>query len=275
FGPAGFAEEALYPCYGLAESTLFVAGMWAGAGVGGSWISRAALENGGVKPAEPGAADAIEVPSCGHVAPGHRVVIADPDTGQPADRDTVGEVWVAGPSVASGYWRRPQESGEVFGTRLRGGDEPFLRTGDLGFLRAGQIYLTGRRKDLMVVHGRNIYPTDVEDVAQAVADCLRPGCGASFLTGDDSTDMVIVQETTEDDETQLRKLAVAIRQAVLERLNVAVADVVLIRPRTMAKTSSGKLRRRACRDDYLAGSLDTVFRLRAATPSLASARDLT
>jgi acyl-CoA synthetase (AMP-forming)/AMP-acid ligase II len=270
FGPSGFSPRALYPCYGLAEASLFVSGVRRDGGAAGAWVDRQGLEDGQARSAEPGAPEAVEVASCGQPAAGQRVIVVDGDTARPADPGTVGEVWVAGPSIASGYWRRPQESGEVFRATLATGEGPFLRTGDLGFVRDGELYLTGRLKELMIVHGRNIYPTDVEDVAQAVADCLRPGCGASFLADGDSSDLVIVQETSEADVGELRRLALEVRRAVHDRLNVPVADVVFIRPRTVAKTSSGKLRRRACRGDYLAGRLDAAFRLREA-PAAGSA----
>lgn len=263
FASAGFAPESLYPCYGLAEASLFVSGARRGTGGGSVWLDRRGLEDGLARPSAQGAADAVEVASCGRVADGHRVVIADPTTARPAEGAQVGEVWVAGPSVAAGYWRRPEESADVFAAALSDGSGPFLRTGDLGFMRDDELYLTGRIRELLVVNGRNIYPTDVEDAAQAVGPRLRPGCGACFLNGEDSSDLVIVQETTEEDQEQLRLLALGVRTAVLRQLNVAVADVVLVRPRTVPKTSSGKLRRLACRQDYLDGALDAVFRLRA------------
>lgn len=267
FGPAGFDPSALYPCYGLAEASLFVSGAQRGTGLRSTWAERCGLDEGRIASAEPGAPDAVEVASCGRPAAGHRVVVVDQETGQPTEQDVVGEVWFAGPSVASGYRRRREESDEVFSAALPDRDGPFLRTGDLGFLRDGELYLTGRLKDLMVVHGRNIYPTDLEDVTQAVEPRLRPGCGVSFLVGDDSTDLVIVQETGENDPSELRALALAVRRAVLEQLNLVVADLVFIRPRTVPKTSSGKLRRRSCRRDYLSGRLDAVFQLRAGEPA--------
>jgi acyl-CoA synthetase (AMP-forming)/AMP-acid ligase II len=267
FASAGFDADAWYPCYGLAEASLFVSGPRPRVGLASTWADRRALEQGQVSRAAPGADDAVEIASCGQPATGHQVVVVDAESARPAADGAVGEIWVAGPSVASGYWRRPQESGAVFGAALADGAGPFLRTGDLGFLRGGELYLTGRSKDMLVVHGRNIYPADVEDVAQAVSPSMRPGCGASFLLDGDSTTLVVVQETGEEDADELRKLALAVRRAVLERLEAVVDDVVLVRPRTLAKTSSGKLRRRACRDDYLAGRLASVFRLRASEPA--------
>ncbi|TCO61900.1 fatty acyl-AMP ligase [Actinocrispum wychmicini] len=262
FSSVGFDANAMFPCYGLAEASLFVSGAQYGNGVGTAWISRSALENDRAEPAEPDASGAVEIASCGRVADGHRVVIVEPTTGRPLGPDRVGEVWFAGPSVTSGYWRRRDESDDVFGAVLANGGEPFLRTGDLGFLRDGDLYLTGRRKDLMVVRGRNIYPADVEEAAQAVDSRLRPGCGASFLADGDSSNLVLVQETSEQDDAELAELASAVRRAVFERLEVGVDDVVFIRPRSVAKTSSGKLRRHACRADYRAGALDVVFPLR-------------
>jgi acyl-CoA synthetase (AMP-forming)/AMP-acid ligase II len=270
FGRQGFDPNALCPCYGLAEASVFASGSKPGSGVGVAWLNRRALEQGLVQPAKPGTADAVEVASCGRPPEGHRVVLADPETRSPANSGTVGEIWFEGPSVAAGYWGRIAESEEVFHAKLADREGTFLRTGDLGFLRDGELYITGRIKDLMIMFGRNIYPTDVEDAAQSVARTMRRGCGASFLVGGDSTDLVIVQETSEEDTTELSRLALAVRRAVLERLDIAVADIVFIRPRTIAKTSSGKLRRRACRDDYLAGRLDVAFQVQGSWNGLAS-----
>jgi phthiocerol/phenolphthiocerol synthesis type-I polyketide synthase C len=257
FAERGFDASAFYPCYGLAEASLFVAGSPRGTGVRSVLASRDLLADNKVVLVGADAPDSVEVASCGRVAAGHGVVIVDPDTATPVEsEDTVGEVWFTGDSVASGYWARPDVSAEVFGGRLADGTGPFLRTGDLGFVRDGELFLTGRLKDLLVVAGRNIYPTDVEETAQALDRRLRPGCGAAFQIEGDSTDLVLVQETAEQDQEQLRALAVAVKRAVLARLNVSVADVVLIRARTIPKTSSGKLRRHACRQDYLTGRLD-------------------
>jgi acyl-CoA synthetase (AMP-forming)/AMP-acid ligase II len=264
FAPTGFDRDTLYPCYGLAEASLFVSGPRPGTGVASTWVSRRALEHGQVQSAGPGEPHAVEIASCGQVAAGHQVVIVDPETARAVGDDVVGEVLFAGPSVASGYWRRPQESDAVFRAALADGTGQFLRTGDLGFLHEGELYLTGRRKDMLVVHGRNIYPADVEDVTQGIAQSMRPGCGACFLVDGDSTNLVVVQETGVQDADELRRLALAVRMAVGERLDVTVGDVIFVRPRTLAKTSSGKLRRHACRDDYLAGRLHEVFQLRAA-----------
>lgn len=266
FRAAGFDPGAFYPCYGLAEASLYVSGVARGSGVRGVWVSRDLLADNKVAPAPPDAPDAVEIASCGRPAARHGVLVVDPDTGKPvASDDTVGEVWFSGPSVASGYWGRLAEAGDVFRAVPAGGDQRFLRTGDLGFVRDGELYLTGRIKDVLVIGGRNVYPTDVEEIAQTVDRRLRPGCGAAFLVDGDSSDLVLVQETAERDDAELRALGIAVRHAVTERLGVAVTDVVLIAPRTIPKTSSGKLRRHACRLEYLAGALDRV----PASPSVA------
>jgi acyl-CoA synthetase (AMP-forming)/AMP-acid ligase II len=257
FAAQGFRSEAWYGCYGLAEATLLVTGGRVGHGITSLWLDRGALAEGKVSIRPGPGDDAVEVVSCGRPPSGHAVVIADPVAGVALAEDEVGEVWACGPSLASGYRGRRDLTAEVFAVRLPDGDGPFLRTGDLGFRHDGDLYLTGRRKDLIIVAGRNVYPTDVEETVQSVDRRLRPGCGVAVqLTGDDSEPVVMVQETGEEDSGELAGLAADIRRAVAERHDVGLDRVVLVPPRTVPKTSSGKLRRSACRQDYLDGVLD-------------------
>lgn len=266
---ASFAEQkfdpaALYGCYGLAEATLLVTGARPGGGVGSVRLDRRALDEGKVALLAGTAPEGVEVASCGRPADRHEVLIVDPTTATPVSSGQIGEVWVRGPSVAGGYWRRPEESAEVFEARLADGSGPFLRTGDLGFRHDGELYLTGRAKDLLIVGGRNIYPTDVEEAVQAADRRLRSGCGAAFeVSDDDGERVVVVQETTEEDAAALRELAGAARAAVAQRLDIVPDGIVLIPPSTIPKTSSGKLRRSACRADYLAGRLPVRYESRS------------
>jgi amino acid adenylation domain-containing protein len=245
FAPCGFRREAFYPCYGLAEATLFVTG-----GVPGR---RPRVEE------DPAGRRLV---SCGRPWMGQRVVIADPETGTEQPPGVEGEVWVCGPSVARGYWRRDEETARDFNAFLPGsGEGPFLRTGDLGFLHEGELFVTGRLKDLIILRGRNHYPQDVELTAERSHPDLRPGNGAAFSveTGGEER-LVVVHEVERRRREGLEEVAEAVRRAVAEEHEAQVHEVVLIRAGSLPKTSSGKVQRRLCRDLYLRGELAVVAR---------------
>jgi acyl-CoA synthetase (AMP-forming)/AMP-acid ligase II len=257
FAPAGFDAAAFYPCYGLAEATLIVAG--AKTRAGGPTVravDRADLERGRlVASAAPGATELV---SSG--APVEEVAIVDPATARVLEAGAVGEIWVRGPNVATGYFggREPE-------TFAGAGD--YLRTGDLGALVDGELYVTGRMKDLIIVRGRNLYPQDLEACAETAHPALRPGCAAAFaLDGAAEERLAIVVEV--DPRRAGPDVAVAaadaVRRALAEQHDVAVDRVVVAAAGAVPKTSSGKIQRRACRQALLDGTLETV--LDAATP---------
>ncbi len=265
FASCGFDRSALYPCYGLAESTLFVTGGRPGAGPVVETVSPTELRRNRVAPpaGEPGQ----EVVSCGHPWLGQEVAIVDPDTLKPAAPGRVGEIWVAGPSVARGYWNRPAETARDFGARLAGEPErgPFLRTGDLGFAAGEDLFVTGRLKDLLILRGRNHYPQDVELSAERSHPALRPGAGAAFtvLVGAEER-LVVVQEIERRREAEAEAAADALRRAVALEHDLNPYDVLVVRAGTVPKTTSGKVQRRACRDLYETGALAPMARRRAA-----------
>jgi len=233
FGKAGFRMESLYPCYGLAEATLFV--------------------SSGV-PFEP---RRQQVVSCGHAWESERVLIVDPKTHQCCSDGTEGEIWIAGPHVASGYWRRPDETREIFEAHLSDtGEGPFLRTGDLGYLVDGELYLTGRLKELIILRGKNHYPHDIEATVAASHPLLRRDCGAAFsveVTGRE--ELVIFQEVNRQTPPEkISEIKGAIRQALAEDRAIKPYSVVLFKPNTIPKTSSGKIMRAACRASFLSNS---------------------
>src|SRR6185295_19068978 len=181
FEPCGFKREAFYPCYGLAEATLFVSGGARLAGAGSRELERAALERSLAVPAAAAGAGACELVSCGHAWLEQQIRIVDAESAAPCRPGQVGEIWVAGPSVAQGYWNRPEESDRAFRARLAGtGDGHYPRTGDLGFVADGELYVTGRLKDLLIIRGRNHYPQDIERTVERSHPALRPGEGAAF-----------------------------------------------------------------------------------------------
>ncbi len=206
--------------------------------------------------------------SCGTTGAEHRVAIVDPDTNLPVAEDELGEVWFQGPSVARGYFEAPEASAETFGgaTASANGDDDasWLRTGDLGFLHDGGLYIAGRRKDLIIVRGRNHYPQDIEQTVEDACASVRPGCVAAFsLDVNGEEELVVVAEIRDGDGTeQPGALTAQIRRAVNAAHEVSPYDVALIAARTIPKTSSGKIQRRACRAEYLGGGL-SPFRHRS------------
>ncbi len=261
FAPCGFRATAFRPCYGLAEATLLVSG----------WRQEGEAR---IRALDAEALEQHQVTDAGDTARRHELVsggaamqtvlAVDPESGEPCSPGRVGEIWVAGPSVAQGYWERPEETAATFGARLAGGAGPFLRTGDLGFVSGGEVFLTGRLKDLIILRGRNHYPQDLERTAERSHAGLRAGGGAAFAVdlpeeaGEER--LVIVHEVERHaraglDAGKAGEIAAAVRRGVAEEHEVSVAEVVLIGPETLPRTSSGKVRRSACRDLYLQGGL--------------------
>jgi acyl-CoA synthetase (AMP-forming)/AMP-acid ligase II len=268
FAASGFDPRAHYPAYGLAESTLLVTGGRAGSGARTRWVCQEALAQDRVIEREAGAAGAVAVVGCGQAAAGHRVVIAVRNDGggtesfRPAADDQVGEIWQSGPSVADGYWQNPTATAESFGARLEGGGDDdrgiaFLRTGDLGFLRDGELYVTGRLKDLIIIGGANYYPQDIERAAEGGArTVLRAGCAAAFcIPHEDQERLVVVAEVRKGQEAAAGAALRAVRQAIIDDIGLVPFRVVLIRPGELAKTSSGKTQRSLMRARFLEGQL--------------------
>ena len=279
FGGCGFQASAFFPCYGLAEATLFVSG---GAGEGKvrgaprvAAFDRILLEAGEARPLPASDPASRTLVSCGSAWLGQELAIVDPATMTRCGAGKVGEVWVRGPSVAQGYWHRPVETAETFDGRLSRDAEgpaaaekdqaPFLRTGDLGFLDGGELFVAGRLKDLIIIRGRNLYPQDIELTVERSHPSLRPGCGAAFsieLGQEERLVVVHEHERTADDSpldpASVEAIAEAVRRAVAEQHEAQVHQVVLVRSGTIPKTSSGKIQRRACRAALLGGRLTVL-----------------
>jgi acyl carrier protein len=199
-----------------------------------------------------------------------QIVIVNPDSLLPCAPGEVGEIWLRGGSVAQGYWNRPDETEATFHARIAGtGDGPFLRTGDLGCQQAGELFVTGRLKDLLIIRGRNHYPQDIEGAVERCDAALRPGCGAAFTIGTAGAEaaeerLVIVQEVDNRSRHRAAELIEKIRAAIAEEHELAPFGVALIKPGGIPKTSSGKIQRRACREAYLNGELDIVAQWQSA-----------
>ncbi|MYW69885.1 AMP-binding protein [Streptomyces sp. SID8379] len=267
FGPAGFRADAFLACYGLAEATLIVSGTELGKPVPRLQIDRAALA--GNTAAAPGEGSEVSLVSCGSGAADQEIAIVDTATGQRCPEGTVGEIWVAGPSVARGYWRRPAETERVFGAHFAGESTRYLRTGDLGFQLEGRLVVTGRLKDVLIVRGQNHYPHDIEFTAEHAHPALRVGCCAAFQAPDDHAEgqLVLVTEVRAASETvDPAEITARLREAVALVHGLRVHTVLLVKAGTVPKTSSGKIQRSLCRARYLAGELNeaTVQRVPAA-----------
>lgn len=258
FAPFGFNANSFYPCYGMAETTLIVTGPTAGSGMRRLSVDRQALADGQVQLGVDGAPSDVYV-SNGQ-AIGQRVVIVDSEGGGRLAENQVGEVWVAGNSVAAGYLNNPQATAERFACQPAGESADFYRTGDLGFLRDAELYITGRLKDVIILRGRNYYPQDIEQVAYGAAEGLREGCGVAFSNTDPEEQLIIVYEVEKNHINTLDKASVKtrIRQAVINHFGVSPHRVILIKPKGIPKTSSGKLRRSALAQLFRQGALEAL-----------------
>lgn len=259
FAECGFRREAFYPCYGLAEATLIVAGGYKQSEPVVQSFDLHALEKHEVVPAPTGAEHARELVGSGGNLLDQNIVIADPDTFEPCTANQVGEIWVSGPSVAQGYWRREDATHETFQARLRDGRGPFLRTGDLGFLHKGELFVTGRLKDLIIIHGVNYYPQDIEQSIGVAHEKVKLGVAAAFAVGDQGAErLVVVQETERGRNLDFEEIITAIRKRIAGDFELPVSAVVLLKTGSIPKTSSGKIQRHACQAGYLAGTLAAV-----------------
>jgi acyl-CoA synthetase (AMP-forming)/AMP-acid ligase II len=244
FAPYGFREGAFYPCYGMAEATLFVTGH----------------KLGTVPCVDTKAVGGLPVVGCGQPHQDTRVEIVDPTTRRPLPDGQEGEIWVSGPSVAQGYWKNPQATALTFKARLSGSSEgPFLRTGDLGFRKEDNLFVTGRLKDLIILRGRNFAPQDLEVEGEGSHPGLQAGGGAAFtLTEGDQERLILAFELKREWRRRTDEWPVveaAVRAAIARNYQVRVDDVVLLAPGVLPRTSSGKVRRAQCRTDYLGGRL--------------------
>ena len=273
FAQCGFHPRQFHPCYGLAESTLLVTMPH----VTGDPVYFAAdadaLEQHEVRPAaDPSSPQTRYLVGCGTPVDGLQVAIVDPETRERRD-GRVGEIWVAGPSVAAGYWRRADATIETFQAMTAEGDGPFMRTGDLGLLHDGELFVTGRIKDLVIIRGRNHYPQDIEATASASHPSLARGLASCFsIDVDDEERLVLVQEVP---RTQARSMSPddvlqAMRAAIVDAHEIDPWDIVLVPALSLPKTSSGKLQRGETRRRYLADEFKVVARSKVEVVSAAT-----
>ena len=261
FKSAGFEESVFYPCYGLAESTLLVTGGDKHSNPTYYNLDKAFLKDNIVEESDKDSGKSIV--SNGQVRLGQDLRIVDPTTKIERKDGEVGEIWVSGPSVAKGYWNNPELSKEVFEAKIYNSNNhtSFLRTGDLGFKKEKELYVTGRLKDLIIVRGKNHYPQDIEMTAENSHYMLSKGASAAFTVEvNGREELIIVQEVEREyrnsiDTNEVSKL---IRAAVSMEHNLKVYEVVIIKPLSIPKTSSGKIQRYICRESYLNGTLKAI-----------------
>ena len=262
FEPCGFRRDAFHPCYGLAEATLIVTGRPANGPPNTRTILSEPLEQRRLVRASVGQMSSRTFVGCGESLCGQQIKIVDPDTRRECAPDAIGEVWVCGDSVAQGYWNKPEQTAETFQARLAQGDEgPFLRTGDLGFMSDGELFLTGRLKDLIIINGRNHYPQDIERTIEQSYSGISPGCVAAFAVEIEGEEQLVTVQEIE--RANLRSLKAgdvedAIREAVYLNHELELHAVVLLKPGSVPKTTSGKLQRRLCAKMFLAGDFIPV-----------------
>ena len=276
FAPSGFRREAFYPCYGLAESTLMVTGGMKFEPPVIRSFDAASIETGSavVRPANAPAVRRLV--GSGRELDGQDVLIVDPQSCEALPPGRVGEIWVSGPSVAQGYWNRADASAATFGAMLAQSDHPlpgravatwrpnpgpYLRTGDLGFFDDGELFVAGRLKDLIIIRGRNHYPQDIEHAVEEASTLVRAGSIAAFAVDVDGRERVAVVAEVERGKREPAEVAAAfeaIRKRLATEHELAVEAIVLVRPNSVPKTSSGKIQRHACKRQFLDGTLEVV-----------------
>ncbi|MGK7908963.1 MAG: fatty acyl-AMP ligase [Synechococcus sp.] len=264
FSACGFRREAFYPCYGMAEATLIVTGGLVNEPPTTYIVDGDTLNQNQVTSFHPDArpANSRQLVGCGTACRDTTIRIVEPGSRVQCPPQQVGEIWLSSPSVARGYWNQSEKTQATFNAFVANtGEGPFLRTGDLGFIQDGELVVTGRIKDMTIIKGRNYYPQDLELTVENSHPAIRPGCGAAFAVDlDGSERLVIVYEVK---RSYLRKLNVneivgCIRQAIAAEHSLQVYATVLVKTGSIPKTSSGKIRRFACRDRFLSGQLNVV-----------------
>ena len=262
FAPCGFARSSFYPCYGMAEATVFISGGQKPAAPLLKPVDAAALEQNQVVPASETSDATRLLVGCGQTWMDTRMAIVDPQTLTRCSANQVGEIWIAGSGLGRGYWQHPQETARTFDAYFADtGEGPFLRTGDLGFIHAGELYITGRLKEMMVFWGRNHYPQNIERTVERCHPALRHNCGAAFAVPVANEDRLVVAYEVERTYRRcfvMDEIVAAVRWAIALEHSIDIYGIVLLRTTTIPKTSSGKIQRRLCRTQYLEGCLETI-----------------
>ncbi len=276
FAPYGFRREAFYPCYGLAEATLIVSGGQKTAPPVFKTVQAKALEQNQVIDHPLSPQDRRTLVGCGQSLSDQKIVIVDPQTLEVCRENQVGEIWVVGPSIAQGYWGKIEETQKIFKAQIANSPEEFfLRTGDLGFFSNGELFVTGRLKDVIIINGRNYYPQDIERTVEQSHLLIRPNCSASFSVEIEGEERLVILAEVERHyrenlgkanngengtakSSKVKAVIQAIRRAVSQHYDLQVYAIALLKPGGIPKTSSGKIQRHICRSHFKEQTLNTI-----------------
>ncbi len=272
FAECGLNENAWFPCYGMAETTLIVSGGPPLVEARISLVDPLALERHFIVDVEKGVDEGQKLVGCGQIGPDLEARIVHPEAFIERQADEVGEIWLHGTSVAKGYWNRPDETTASFQAKLPGDSRDWFRTGDYGFIRDDELYVTGRLKDLIIIRGRNIYPQDIELIVEQHLDFVEPnGCAVFSVQIEAEESLVVVIEGTRSmvrwakdknkfatELTDLKQKIAALRTSILDQFGVTLKDIVFVRPATFPRTSSGKVQRQLCRKLHLEDELNCL-----------------
>lgn len=259
FHACGFERRSFAPCYGLAEGTLMVTGVARGALPGQLSLDKSALEKNKIKVVQKARSEEQVLVGSGVNPSDQEILIVNPETLERCASNEVGEIWVKGESVAQGYWKNSQETEATFSGYTTEGQGPFLRTGDLGFLYEGELFVTGRIKNLLIIDGKNHYPQDIErTVEQAHKEVQPAGCAVFPLENAGIERVIVVAEVQRKLTADPEEVREQIRNAVAEQHALKTFDIKLTLPGSIPKTTSGKIKHFLCREQYVSGSLKEI-----------------
>jgi acyl-CoA synthetase (AMP-forming)/AMP-acid ligase II len=262
FASCGFRREAFYPCYGMAEATLFITGGVKSDPPAIAYFEKASLEKNRVVRTTPQKEGAKAIVGCGRTWLDNKIIIVDPELLVPCSSHRVGEIWVSGSGLGKGYWNLPQESKRTFCAYLKDtGEGPFLRTGDLGFIENGELFITGRLTDLMVFWGFNHYPQHLEETVEKCHAALRINGGAAFSVEVMGEDKLVIAHEIERSYRQglvVDEIVEAIRWAIFQEHFIDVYAIALLKTGSLPKTSSGKVQRKATKAMFIENRLDLL-----------------
>jgi acyl-CoA synthetase (AMP-forming)/AMP-acid ligase II len=262
----GFRANAMFPCYGMAETTLIIAGPEALRGPVYLNVSASALEMNKIVPVIENEHDSRFLAGVGYNWIDTDVKIVNPDTLELTKQDEVGEIWISGSIVTAGYWNKEEVTLNTFHARIKDnsgneGHRNYLRTGDLGFFHNGELYITGRLKDMVILQGKNLYPQDIEFIVEKSHPAMRANASAAFSIEKDNTEKLVIVAEVERSwirDLNTEEVCDAIRNNIAEEFEQEVYAIQLLRTASILKTSSGKIQRKACQKAFLSGTLEVV-----------------